>query len=62
MVNGGVVQAAFLAGSIAAGATVVGTLPALFARSPCFWCPPVRQTIHCGVAEAIEGVAEDVTP
>src|SRR5690606_4711289 len=33
MANGATVQAAFLAGSIAAGATVLGTLPALFARS-----------------------------
>lgn len=33
MVNDDTVRAAFLAGSIAAGATVLGTLPALFARS-----------------------------
>ena len=33
MANGDTVLAAFLAGSIAAGATVLGTLPALFARS-----------------------------
>src|SRR5690606_26165648 len=33
MANGATVQAAFLAGSIAAGATVLGTLPALFAHS-----------------------------
>ena len=32
MTNGNTVQAAFLAGSIAAGATVLGTLPALFAH------------------------------
>jgi len=33
MADGSTVQAAFLAGSIAAGATMVGTLPALFAHS-----------------------------
>src|SRR3546814_13122646 len=33
MADAGIVQSAFLAGSIAAGATMLGTLPALFARS-----------------------------
>ncbi len=33
MADAGTVQSAFLAGSIAAGATMLGTLPALFARS-----------------------------